>query len=51
MPGKLRKTRSRKNRRRTFRRVRKGGSHAQIPSAAFSAKIGAPINSADPWYN
>jgi hypothetical protein len=57
MPRKLRKTlktRSRKNRRRTLRRIPKGGSGEQslsIPSSAFSAKIGAPVNSADPWYN
>lgn len=54
MPRKLRKTRSRKTRRRTVRRIRKGGSDGQalqIPSSAFGAKIGAPVNSADPWYN
>jgi hypothetical protein len=57
MPRKLRKTlktRSRKNRRRTLRRIRKGGSDGQqlqIPTSAFGAKIGAPVNSADPWYN
>ena len=51
-----RKTRkqSRKHRRRTVRRIRKGGSTSQamiIPSSAFGSKIGAPVNSADPWYN
>jgi len=54
MPRKFRKTlktRSRKNRRRTLRRLRKGGFHGQIPSSAFGPKIGAPVNSADAWYN
>ncbi len=53
MPRKTRKQ-SRKSRRRTLRRIRKGGSTSQahtIPTAAFGPKIGAPVNSADPWYN
>jgi len=45
---------SRKHRRRTIRKIRKGGSTSQamtIPSGAFGPKIDSPVNSADPWYN
>ena len=60
MPRKTRKQ-SRRSRRRTLRRHHKGkkrggGSGAStsqslpIPSSAFGAKIGAPVNSTDSWY-
>ena len=55
MPKKTLK--QRRNRQRTLRRLRrvrrKGGADRQaleIPSSAFGPKIGAPLNSADPFY-
>jgi hypothetical protein len=53
MPRKTRARKHRRSRRRTVRRLRRGGSTSQslaIPSAAFGPKIGAPVNSTDSWY-
>jgi hypothetical protein len=52
MPRKTFK-KSRKQRRRTLRRLKKGGGDSQtlqIPSASFGPKIGAPVNSDNAWH-
>ena len=53
MPRKTIK-RSKRNRRRTLKRLRrKGGSNSQalkIPDGAFGRGVGSPVNSADPFY-
>lgn len=55
MPRKTRKVTRKNRRRRTIRQIKKGGSSTTqalaIPSSAFASKIGAPVNSADSWYN
>jgi hypothetical protein len=55
MPRKSRKVTRKNRRRRTIRQIKKGGSSTSqaltIPSSAFASKIGAPVNSADSWYN
>ena len=56
MPKKTLKQRRRRQRTlRTLRRLkkRKGGADGQaleLPSAAFGAKIGAPVNSDNAWH-
>ena len=57
MPKKtLKQLRRRQRTLRRLRRVKKRGGALEgqaleIPSSSFGARIGAPINTADPWYN